>query len=187
MRPFYTTFEAARVLGVSLPTVVNWIKARRIKAHRTPGGHRRIAREDLAAFMLQQGMSVPDELAGAAPARQKVLVVDVSGPAREGSARKLAAAGFAVEQELRGLREDRELAHVPVVAIGPAGWREALLEAGCTEALARPPSDAQLGEALRRALSRPEPDPRSERTARTGRARPGTTPAARKAGGPAAD
>jgi excisionase family DNA binding protein len=219
MRPFYTTFEAARLLGVSLPTVVNWIKARRIKAHRTPGGHRRIAREDLAAFMLQQGMPVPDELAGAAPARQKVLVVDVSGPAREGSARKLAAAGFAVEQaspgfaagaaaaryvpdavllharaadggeELRGLREDRELAGVPVVAIAPAGWREALLEAGCTEALPRPPSDAQLGEALRRALTRPQPGPgsTSTRTATSGRARPGAAAAARKAGGPAAD
>ena len=28
----------------------------RLKAHRTPGGHRRIAREDLAAFMLRHGI-----------------------------------------------------------------------------------------------------------------------------------
>ena len=59
MRGFYTTHEAARVLGVSLPTVVNWIKARRLKAHRTPGGHRRIARAEIAEFMLRQGMPLP--------------------------------------------------------------------------------------------------------------------------------
>src|SRR5512143_3415322 len=75
MARFYTTFEAARLLGVSLPTVVNWIKARRLKAHRTPGGHRRIAAEDLASFMLRHGMPVPPELTSAAPGRQKALVV----------------------------------------------------------------------------------------------------------------
>src|SRR6266568_4650408 len=64
MRGFYTTHEAAQVLGVSLPTVVNWIKARRLKAHRTPGGHRRIAREDLAGFMLRQGIPLPPGLSG---------------------------------------------------------------------------------------------------------------------------
>ncbi len=32
MASFYTTFEAARILGVSLPTVVNWIEARRLAA-----------------------------------------------------------------------------------------------------------------------------------------------------------
>ena len=102
MRRFYTTFEAARVLGVSLPTVVNWIKARRIKAHRTPGGHRRIAREDLAAFMVRQGIPMPTDLQDAAAVRRKALVVALPGPAREGSARQLAQAGFAVEQASPG-------------------------------------------------------------------------------------
>src|SRR5690242_8167922 len=98
MQGFYTTHEAARLLGVSLPTVVNWITARRLKAHRTPGGHRRIAREDLAAFMLQHGMPLPAELSDAAPARRKALVLGEPGPAREGLARQLAAGGYAVEQ-----------------------------------------------------------------------------------------
>src|SRR5512138_3937052 len=80
---FYTTFEAARLLSVSLPTVVNWIKARKLKAHRTPGGHRRIAREDLAAFMLRHGMPLPAELSDAAPARRKALVLGEAGPMRE--------------------------------------------------------------------------------------------------------
>src|SRR5512139_1235871 len=102
MHRFYTTFEAARLLGVSLPTVVNWIKARRIKAHRTPGGHRRIAREDLAGFMVRQGMPLPPELSDAAPARRKALVIAEAGPHREGIARRLAAAGYAVEQASPG-------------------------------------------------------------------------------------
>ena len=146
MRGFYTTIEAAQVLGVSLPTVVNWIKARRLKAHRTPGGHRRIGREDLAAFIIRHGMPVPEELSGAAPARRKALVLGEGGPVREGLARQLAAGGYAVEQAspgfaagaaaarfqpdlfilaapsadggdlLSGLSANRELGSVPVLA-----------------------------------------------------------------------
>ncbi len=182
MRLFYTTFEAAQVLGVSLPTVVNWIKARRLKAHRTPGGHRRISREDLATFMLRHGIPLPDELANVAPGRRKVLVVAEPGPAREGTVRQLVAAGYAVEQTspgfaagaaaaryepdavllhasardggevLHGLRADRELGAVPVVALGATDWREELTEAGATEVLGRAPSEGQLASAVGRAL-----------------------------------
>ena len=102
MRRFYTTYEAAHLLGVSLPTVVNWVKARRLKAHRTPGGHRRIAREDLAAFMLRHGMPLPPELDGVVEARRKALVLGEGGPGREGLVRQLAEAGFAVEQASHG-------------------------------------------------------------------------------------
>jgi len=177
MRGFYTTHEAARMLGVSLPTVVNWIKARRIKAHRTPGGHRRIAREELAVFMTRHGMPLPEELAGAAPARPKALVLGDHGPMREGLARQLAQGGYAVEQAstgfaagaaaarfepdlvvlsadsadggevLSGLRADRELREVPVVAVGRAEWTSSLTEAGCSVVLARPLADGALLEA----------------------------------------
>lgn len=184
MRRFYTTFEAARLLGVSLPTVVNWITARRLKAHRTPGGHRRIAPEELAAFMVRHGMPVPVELSEASPGRRKVLVVAEGGPAREGAARQLAAAGYAVEQAspgfaagaaaarfephavvmhaaspdggetLRSLRADRELAAVPVIALAHADWAEALREAGCAAAIARPPVDGALAGAVEAVLRR---------------------------------
>jgi excisionase family DNA binding protein len=209
MRLFYTTFEAAQILGVSLPTVVNWIKARRLKAHRTPGGHRRIAREDLATFMLRHGMPVPDELADAAPGRRKVLVVAEPGPAREGAARQLVAAGYAVEQTspgfaagaaaaryepdavllhasapdggevLRGLRADRELASVPVVALGAPEWRDELTEAGASEAIVRPPGDGQVVAAVGRALQG------ADRNAGRGRALP--SPRGRRAGRAASD
>lgn len=182
MQSFYTTFEAARILGVSLPTVVNWIKARRLKAHRTPGGHRRIAREDLAAFMLRHGIPLPGELSGAAPERRKALVVAGPGPAREGTARQLAAVGYAVDQAspgfaagaaaarfdpdvivahvetpdggeiVRALRSDRELASVPVVVLCRPEWVGGLLEAGCAAAVPAPLGDGSLAEAVGAAL-----------------------------------
>lgn len=183
MRGFYTTHEAARLLGVSLPTVVNWIKARRLKAHRTPGGHRRIAREDLASFMVRHGMPLPEELSGAAPTRRKALVVGEAGPLREGLARQLAEGGYAVDQAspgfaagaaaarfqpdlvvlaapsadgtepVAGLRADRELSAVPVLAVGLAEWAECLTAAGCSAVLARPLADGALLEAAAAALS----------------------------------
>ena len=38
------------MLGVSPPTVIKWIEQGRLRAHRTPGGHRRISKEALASF-----------------------------------------------------------------------------------------------------------------------------------------
>ena len=178
MRGFYTTHEAAQVLGVSLPTVVNWIKARRLKAHRTPGGHRRIARGELAGFMVKQGMPLPDDLADALEERRKALVLGDGGPAREGLVRQLAQAGFAVEQAshgfaagvavarfspdvlvllpsspdggdtLRGLRSDLGTAGIPVVAIAVSEWVEPLSEAGCAAVLKRPVADGALASAV---------------------------------------
>jgi excisionase family DNA binding protein len=187
MQGFYTTHEAARLLGVSLPTVVNWITARRLKAHRTPGGHRRISREDLAAFMLQHGIPLPQELTDAAPARRKALVLGNAGPAREGLARQLAVGGFAVEQAspgfaagaaaarfepdlvvlsadgpdggepLAGLRADRELGGVPVLAVGHPAWADDLASAGCNMVLATPLPDGALVSAARQLLEKTSP------------------------------
>ncbi|HLV60919.1 MAG TPA: response regulator [Fredinandcohnia sp.] len=80
---YYTTFEASRLLGVSLPTVVNWIKANRLKAHKTPGGHRRIAREDLLAFLRRYEIPIPRELAPTVGDRIRVLAVDDDPDERE--------------------------------------------------------------------------------------------------------
>lgn len=60
-QPFLTTHQASRLLGVSLPTVVNWIEAGRLSAHRTPGGHRRISREELIRFSREFSYPLPDE------------------------------------------------------------------------------------------------------------------------------
>jgi excisionase family DNA binding protein len=49
-RVYVTTREAARRLGVSAPTVAQWVDRGLLRGHRTPGGHRRILAEDLGAL-----------------------------------------------------------------------------------------------------------------------------------------
>lgn len=183
MRRFYTTYEAAHLLGVSLPTVVNWIKARRLKAHRTPGGHRRIAREELASFMMRHGIPLPPELADATAARRKALVVGEPGAVREVAAREFVEVGFATEEvghgfaagvaaarfqpdlivlfadapdggeTLAGFRADPQLATAPVLAVGPAEWAARLRAAGCAAALSPPVAQGALPAAASQVLS----------------------------------
>jgi excisionase family DNA binding protein len=78
-----TTFEVARLLGVSADTVASWVDRGWLEAHRTPGGHRRIGPEALARFAeahripLAQASPVDAAPAPARPAtRPSVLVVD---------------------------------------------------------------------------------------------------------------
>jgi excisionase family DNA binding protein len=81
-RRYFTTYETSLFLGVSLPTVVNWIKANRLKAHKTPGGHRRIAREELASFIRRHEMPMPPEL-GEEGEGARVMVIDDDEHQRE--------------------------------------------------------------------------------------------------------
>ncbi len=77
----YTTFQVARFLGVSPPTVVNWVSGGLLPAYRTPGGHRRIRREDLVAFARVRAFPLVPELLDA-PREEpttichRVLIVD---------------------------------------------------------------------------------------------------------------
>lgn len=73
---YYTTFQVAKFLGVSLPTVVNWVNSGLLAAHRTPGGHRRIAHNDVIAFARDHTYPLAPELAEAGSGRKKVLIVD---------------------------------------------------------------------------------------------------------------
>ena len=68
-----STFTIAQMLHVDPGSVANWIDQKLLKAHRTPGGHRRVATEDLISFLREHKMPIPDEL-GTTPNR--VLVVD---------------------------------------------------------------------------------------------------------------
>jgi molybdopterin-binding protein len=43
-----TPAEAARALGVSYPTIKQWIYKKKIRSVRTPGGHHRIPRSEIA-------------------------------------------------------------------------------------------------------------------------------------------
>lgn len=85
---YFTTFEAARACGVFHTTVINWVKKGRLKAHRTPGGHRRIAAEELLAFMRRFGLPVPPELGDGL---KRVLVAEDEPPVQRVLRRALAS------------------------------------------------------------------------------------------------
>jgi len=68
-----STFTIAKMLSVDPGSVANWIDQGKLRAYRTPGGHRRVVVSDLVAFLREHKMPVPEQL-DAAP--RSVLVVD---------------------------------------------------------------------------------------------------------------
>lgn len=68
----YTTAEAAKLCRVHKNTVIAAINRGLLRSMKTPGGHNRVARHDLLAYMRRSGIAVP-EWADPPPAR--VLVV----------------------------------------------------------------------------------------------------------------
>ncbi len=71
----FTTGQIARHCHVTPETVANWIKAGRLKASATPGGHYRVNVNDLVRFCKLHGFEVPPEWeSGATP--PTVLIID---------------------------------------------------------------------------------------------------------------
>ena len=78
----FTTFETAKLCHVSPLSIINWVNAGRLPAFRTPGGHRRIRREDLVRFMKDNGIPLPEELREGS-GKPKILIVDDESGIRE--------------------------------------------------------------------------------------------------------
>ncbi len=72
-RSFFTTFEISQICGVNPTTVQNWVKGKKLRAFQTPGGHRRVRREDLISFMKEFGMPLPADLSQDPPL---IMIVD---------------------------------------------------------------------------------------------------------------
>lgn len=69
----FSTSEVARFCHVTPDTVRKWAEAGRIPVFKTPGGHRRIRRDDLIQFLQDNGMPLGGDLK---PNGTRVLVVD---------------------------------------------------------------------------------------------------------------
>ena len=78
----FTTFETAKLCHVSPLSIINWVNAGRLPAFRTPGGHRRIRREDLVTFMRDSGIPLPSDLQEGS-GKHKVLIIDSESGIRE--------------------------------------------------------------------------------------------------------
>src|SRR5881296_200347 len=61
-KTIYTTHDISRLLQVNPRSVINWIEQSLLPSYRTPGGHRRIRREDLLAFLRKHQIPTPAAL-----------------------------------------------------------------------------------------------------------------------------
>ena len=89
MKQTLSTTDVAKMLGVSVGSVKNWIDKDHLKAGRTPGGHRHVSPEELTAFLERQGLPVPAELSPPSP---KVLIVDADPVLRQWAAKVIGQA-----------------------------------------------------------------------------------------------
>lgn len=78
---YYSTFAVARMMQVDPGSVSNWVDQGFLKAFRTPGGHRRIAADELARFLSQRQVPLPPDLA--APARRILVIENRSAKGRQ--------------------------------------------------------------------------------------------------------
>ncbi|MFP6582595.1 MAG: response regulator [Candidatus Hydrogenedentota bacterium] len=69
----FSTSEVAKYCHVTADTIRKWAEAGRINVFKTPGGHRRIRREELILFLQDNGIPLHDDLSNDGV---KVLVVD---------------------------------------------------------------------------------------------------------------
>ena len=116
MEEVYTTHQVARFCRVQPVTIIRWIESGKLKAYKTPGGHRRVERKDLIAFLESYQMPIPAELAG--ELRKKVLVVSD------------AADTVAAVKEALGADDDLVLATVSTgfeAGVKVAGWQPDLV------------------------------------------------------------
>jgi len=81
-RTVLSTWEAGRYCRVSPFTIRHWVEEGKLPAYTTPGGHRRIRREDLDAFLTRYGMPTPDDFS---PGARRVLLLEAEPAARRAS------------------------------------------------------------------------------------------------------
>jgi excisionase family DNA binding protein len=72
-KTIYTTHDISRLLQVNPRSVINWIEQDLLPSYRTPGGHRRVRREDLLAFLRKHQIPTPASLV---EGKFRILIVE---------------------------------------------------------------------------------------------------------------
>lgn len=72
-KTIFTTHEVSRLLHVNPRSVINWIDQELLVSYKTPGGHRRIRKDDLLAFLRKHQIPTPAALV---EEKFSILVVD---------------------------------------------------------------------------------------------------------------
>ncbi|QBE65796.1 response regulator [Pseudoduganella lutea] len=73
---YYSTKEAAAILGVAHRTVQLWVESGVLQAWKTAGGHRRIVKASVERLVLERRQARAVSASAAAQVRHRVLVVD---------------------------------------------------------------------------------------------------------------
>ncbi len=107
MKRIFTTFEIANLCHVDMTTVINWIEEGKLRAYRTPGGHRRIKRESFVKFLQRFNMPLPDEFIN--EKKKKVLIVDDEQVVVEVISRFLKKMGYELESAFNGFEAGRKI------------------------------------------------------------------------------
>ena len=70
-----STTDVASLMGVAVKSVQNWIDQGKLRAGRTPGGHRRISTKHFISFLQHQNLPIPQELTASTV---RLLVIDTN-------------------------------------------------------------------------------------------------------------
>jgi len=79
----FSSFQIGKLLSVSRQAVNQWIDKGYMASYRTPGGHRRVRRNDLMDFLRERNIPVPEPLLrkrspghDSAAVRHRIMIVD---------------------------------------------------------------------------------------------------------------
>ena len=72
-KTIYTTHDISRLLQVNPRSVINWIEQNLLPSYRPPGGHRRVRRDDLLAFLRKHQIPTPASLV---EGKFRILIVE---------------------------------------------------------------------------------------------------------------
>lgn len=102
----FSTFDISKICNVHHTTVIYWINEKKIPAYLTPGGHRRVKKEDLLDFMRKFNIPIPDTLARV---YKRILVIDDDHDALDELNSALRAEGFEVDLASSGFEAGQKV------------------------------------------------------------------------------
>lgn len=107
-KKIFSTREAGQICDVHQTTIINWIRDGRLKAYATCGGHRRIKKSDLLAFMKEYNIPIPDNFIKK-KMKKIVLVVDDDPDMLFEFKEALSGNGFSLEFASSGFEAARKI------------------------------------------------------------------------------